>query len=176
MPDLVIGGLGAEPRVIQRDSLVVTDPTQLVALSRDVDALVPLALWLSAERASLVAHPSVLVLLDAADDVMTLKDRMDDVAGVAIRFADFNDGRGYSIAVLLRERLGFTGTVRAVGDVLRDQLFYLLRCGFDQFAPRPDRSIDDFLTGYRDFSQVYQRSATSAPLYRRNRTPEKVGA
>jgi uncharacterized protein (DUF934 family) len=143
-------------------------------LSAEQDALIPMALWLSSEPQLIEHRASALLLLDAGDDVMALKNRLDDVPAIAIRFSDFNDGRGYSTAVLLRERLGFTGALRAVGDVLRDQLFYLLRCGFDQFVPRADKSTEDFLGGYRDFSQVYQRSATSLPLYRRARSIQKA--
>jgi uncharacterized protein (DUF934 family) len=173
MSDLVIGRIGSVPEVVQRESVVITDLAQLATLVPGQDALCPLSLWLAPQRAAMSAGKSAFVLLDAGDDVMVLKDSVDQLRGVAIRFTDFNDGRGYSNAVLLRQRLGFCGPLRAVGDVLRDQLFYLLRCGFDEFEPRPDRSIEEFLSGYRDFSAVYQQSATSTPLFRA-RLHEKV--
>ena len=72
-----------------------------------------------------------------------------------MRFPKFTDGRGYSIARLLR-RLGWKGELRAVGDVLRDQLFYMTRCGFDAFALRDDQDAQVALTAFSDFSTPYQ--------------------
>ena len=66
---------------------------------------------------------------------------------IAVDFPKFSDGRGYSIAYNLRKRLGYTGELRAIGDVLRDQLFQMYRCGFDAYATRQDRSIVDALKG-----------------------------
>ena len=87
---------------------------------------------------------------------------------IAVDFPKFSDGRGYSIAFNLRARLGYTGELRAIGDVLRDQLFYMQRVGFDAFAPRPDRKIEDALKGLSDFSEVYQTSFDpKLPLFRR---------
>ncbi|MCG7756373.1 MAG: DUF934 domain-containing protein, partial [Nitrosomonas sp.] len=68
----------------------------------------------------------------------------------------------------LRARLGYSGELRAIGDVLRDQLFYLQRVGFDAFAPRPDRKIEEVIKGLSDFSEVYQTSFDQKlPLFRR---------
>lgn len=75
---------------------------------------------------------------------------------IAIHFASFADGRGYSLARLLRERYGFTGELRATGDILRDQLFYMHRCGFNAFSIRADRSIEDAVNALKDFSVTYQ--------------------
>jgi uncharacterized protein (DUF934 family) len=87
---------------------------------------------------------------------------------IAIAFPAFADGRGYSYAVLLRNRLGFTGELRAVGDIFKDNLFYLQRCGFNSFAVRADKDIDVALQGLNDFSVSYQSSIDeSLPLYRR---------
>ena len=84
----------------------------------------------------------------------------------------FSDGRGYSIAYNLRVRLKFTGELRAVGDVLRDQLFYLQRVGFNAFATRADRSMEEALKGLSDFSDVYQTSwDQKSPLFRRADRP-----
>src|SRR5580692_4741657 len=63
----------------------------------------------------------------------------DAVALIAIDFPVFRDGRGYSIARLLRERYGYSGEIRAIGDVLRDQLTFMFRCGFDAYAVRADK-------------------------------------
>src|SRR5690606_12426030 len=87
---------------------------------------------------------------------------------VALNFPAFTDGRHYSSARLLRERYGYKGEVRAIGDVLRDQLFLMRRCGFDAFAVRPDRDPYDALLGLKDFSVTYQAASDDPrPLFRR---------
>ncbi|GMB82637.1 DUF934 domain-containing protein [Shinella zoogloeoides] len=74
------------------------------------------------------------VLINPADDVRRLEGHQDRLALVAVAFPAFNDGRAFSHASLLRSRLGFKGEVRAVGDVLIDQIPLMLRCGIDSFA------------------------------------------
>jgi len=87
---------------------------------------------------------------------------------IALNFPSFTDGRHYSSARLLRERYGYKGEIRAIGDVLRDQLFYMRRCGFDAFAIRADRDPVDALEGLKDFSVTYQAAADDErPLFRR---------
>ncbi len=167
MSDLVLGGLLDEPRVMPRTSVMFERFEQLEELPLQAELLVPLVLWLAPGSAEQLSGRSCLVLLTGADDPLALSDRLSDVSAIAIQFADFNDGRGYSQAVLLRTRLGFTGQLRAVGDVLRDQLFLYLRCGFDAFEPRADRDTETFLLGYHEFREVYQRSVTSQPLFTR---------
>ncbi len=82
---------------------------------------------------------------------------------IALDFPRFADGRAYSYARKLR-RLGFKGELRATGDVLRDQLLYMWRCGFDAFEVRADKSIEDALAAFDEFSVDYQPN-----------TPRRVG-
>ena len=87
---------------------------------------------------------------------------------MALNFPIFRDGRAYSTARLLRDRYGFKGELRATGDVLRDQIFFMRRVGFDAFEVRGDRSIEDALKAFDDFKVTYQPSADeSQPLWRR---------
>jgi uncharacterized protein (DUF934 family) len=79
----------------------------------------------------------------------------------------FTDGRGYSIGRLLRERHGYRGEVRAIGDVLHDTLFDLARFGFDAFALRADQDPVAALAAFDDFSEVYQAAADRGPLFAR---------
>ena len=74
------------------------------------------------------------VLINPADDVRKLEGHLDRLALVAVAFPAFNDGRAFSHASLIRARLDFKGEVRAVGDVLIDQIPLMLRCGIDSFA------------------------------------------
>ena len=88
---------------------------------------------------------------------------------ITINFPAFADGRGYSLARLLRERHAYQSEIRAVGDVLRDQLFYMKRCGFNAFAIREDRCTEDALNAYNDFSITYQGATDNAePIYRQS--------
>jgi len=95
---------------------------------------------------------------------------LDQVPLIAIDFPKWADGRGYSHARTLRERLGYAGELRAVGDVLRDQLFYMARCGIDSFALKPGKDIHAAVTAFDDFSVTYQPAADDPrPLFRRVR-------
>ncbi|MBL4683178.1 MAG: DUF934 domain-containing protein [Nannocystaceae bacterium] len=78
---------------------------------------------------------------------------------IAVTFPKFTDGRGYSTARLLRGRHGYTGELRATGQIFRDQLFYLHRVGFDAFEMAPGKSLSDALEGFSDFSVTYQSSS-----------------
>ena len=133
--------------------------------------IVPLKVW-QAQREDLLARAGrrELGIWFASDELAgTVKDDLDKFAVVAIDFPKFTDGRGYSIAYNLRKRLGYTGELRAIGDVLRDQLFQMYRCGFDAYATRQDRNIHDALQGLTVFSETYQAAVdTPLPLFRRH--------
>jgi uncharacterized protein (DUF934 family) len=134
--------------------------------------IVPLTVW-QAQRDTLLGRAGAngqLGLWFAADEqAHTAKDDLDKFAVIAVDFPKFSDGRGYSIAFNLRKRLGYTGELRAIGDVLRDQLFQMHRCGFDAYATRQDRSIHDALKGLTVFSETYQASVDQPlPLFRRH--------
>jgi uncharacterized protein (DUF934 family) len=111
--------------------------------------------------------------LEPADDPAASAGRLGAVSRVEVNFPSFTDGRGYSIARLLRERFGYRGELRAVGEVQRDQLFNLARCGFDAFVLKKDDDAADALAALNDFSEVYQASVERPlPLFRRR---EKMG-
>ena len=129
--------------------------------------IVPLTVWL-AQKEALAQRAELGVWLAADERFEQLKGESDRFAVIAIDFPKFNDGRGYSIAFNVRKRLGYTGELRAIGDVLRDQLFSMARVGFDAYATRPDRSIHDALKGLTVFSETYQASVDQPlPLFRR---------
>jgi uncharacterized protein (DUF934 family) len=87
---------------------------------------------------------------------------------IAVYVERFADGRVFSIGSLLRTRYGFNNTLRAFGDVLRDQLFFLKRSGFDSYLIRADRSAEDALQSLKDFSQPYQGAVDdNQPVWRR---------
>jgi uncharacterized protein (DUF934 family) len=114
------------------------------------------------------ADAAEVLRLEPADDPAAFAHRLGAVSRVEVNFPNFTDGRGYSIARLLRARYGYGGELRAVGDVQRDQLFNLARCGFDAFLLRKDEDADEALAAFDDFSETYQASAEQPqPLFRR---------
>jgi uncharacterized protein (DUF934 family) len=164
-------------RDIIKDRAIVADDWQVLHLAEGETAegvaipegkvIVPLAVW-QAHRDSLKARGDVAVWLASDERPEALKDDLASLPLIAIDFPKFADGRGYSIAYNLRARFDYQGELRAIGDVLRDQLFYMQRVGFNAFATRPDRSIEDALKGLTDFSEAYQASwDKKAPLFRR---------
>ena len=110
--------------------------------------LLPLTVWQArkAELATRVNAGEIGVWLETHELVENLFESQPELNAfpvIAIHIERFPDGRAYSSAALLRTRFGFKNELRAFGDVLRDQLFYLQRCGFDAFQIRADRSAED---------------------------------
>ena len=139
------------------------------------DWIVPLAVW-NEQREQLIGHANERsgrngVLLENTDDPRALGADFDRLALIAVRFPKFTDGRGYSIARLLR-RLGWKGELRADGDVLRDQLFYMTRCGFDSFKLRADQDAQVALTAFNDFTAPYQPAIDDGVRFGAN--PQRV--
>ena len=168
MPRRIDGTLATGGRIVDDDVSTVGTIEALDGLASDASIAFPLALWQS-ERDRLVAwRGPKAVQVDGHDDPASITSDLALFATIAIDFPKFTDGRGYSLARLLREQYGYTGTLRATGDVLRDQLFYLLRCGFDSFAMRHPERIDDALAAFGDFSDAYQTSVERPlPWFRR---------
>ena len=143
------------------------DSPESIALSEG-PALFPLAVWQAQREAILARGQAVGVWLDTHEGPESLADELDRFAVIGVNFPKFTDGRGYTTARLLRERYAYTGEIRALGDVLRDQLHNLHRCGFDAFALREGRDLDDALKGLADFSEHYQAAVDQPlPLFRR---------
>ena len=125
--------------------------------------------WLDAKAGHAADADAADVLrLEPADEPARFAHLLGAVSRVEVNIPSFTDGRGYSIARLLRERHGYRGELRAVGDVQRDQLFYLARCGFDAFLLREGEDAQAALAALHDFSEAYQASVERPlPLFRR---------
>jgi uncharacterized protein (DUF934 family) len=166
------------PRHVIRHGEVVGDIWQVLVPAADEDpATVPLPpgplavtlpVW-RARRDELLARATpVGVRLDPADDPAGIAPDLPRLSLVAVHFPKFADGRGYSTAWLLRRRYGYKAELRAVGDVLRDQLFYLRRSGFDSFQLREGADPHAALPSLHDFSEAYQAAADGrVPAFRR---------
>ena len=125
--------------------------------------------------ATLIKNRQIVAQLSPPDLVLEPTDDPAIVAGalgiagvIAINFPTFGDGRGYSIARLLRERYGYKGELRAVGEVARDHLHAMAQCGFDAFQLRAGEDPQEALKAFGDFSEQYQATAAQPqPLFRR---------
>ena len=130
--------------------------------------VVPLAAW-KEQRAELLRRLEPIgVWLEPEHDPAEIAPDLARLALIAVRFPKFTDGRGYSIASLLRRRHGYRGELRAFGDIGRDQLFYLSRVGFDSFVLPGHRDPRAALAAFEDFTVRYQAGADEPlPLFRR---------
>jgi uncharacterized protein (DUF934 family) len=123
-------------------------------------AFVRLSEWLDrANIPSLSTADGIALVLTGDENPMLLQGHLDGIGLIAIDFARFSDGRGQSLAHLIRTRLHWRKEVRAVGDVLIDQLFFMARCGFDAFALREGQDVARALEAFNDFPFVYQANA-----------------
>ncbi len=165
------------PKLIKNDQ-VIDDARAVFALADGEDAasvalpagpaLLPLAVWQARKAEILTAGQPVAIWLAASEGPEAIADDLAHFAVIGVDFPKFTDGRSYSTARLLRERYGFKGEIRALGDVLQDQLFFMKRVGIDAFAVRADKDIEQALAGLRDFSETYQAAVDQPqPLFRR---------
>lgn len=109
------------------------------------------------------------IALEPGDNPLELEKHLHLFASIFIHFPAFTDGRGYSSAALLRERLNYEGELRATGDVLLDQLFYMQRCGFTHFCLREDQNIEHIEFYLKTFTHHYQSDALKSTLISKHR-------
>lgn len=142
---------------------VVTDTWQHVddesALPTEGGVIVSLARW-QAERSVLVGRNAPLgIRLRSNEGADAIADELPRFGVVALEFPTFRDGRSYSTARLLRERYHYTGELRAVGDILRDQLLFMRRCGFDAFEVVDKTAAKKAIAAFDEIEVVYQTAA-----------------
>ena len=130
------------------------DASQLIRY-RDDETVADPAITVDAFREQ---SNAIAVRVEPGDDVRELVPFLDRLALIEVNFPAFGDGRGYSAARILREE-GYTGELRAVGDVLVDQVAYMRRCGFDAFAPDAPLDGDDLTAALERWPQAYQSAA-----------------
>ena len=154
--------------IVQDDWKVLDKELDSVSKLPAGNIIAPLALWLQNKAELEQREAGVGVWLDSDQPPRLLEDNIDNLALIAINFPVFSDGRGYSYARELREHYQYQGELRAIGDVLRDQLFYLQRCGFDAFLLRSDKDAELALASFEDFSESYQAAVhQTQPLFQR---------
>ena len=108
------------------------------------------------------------LVLEPTDDPAIAAGAVGAAGVIAVNFPKFSDGRGYSIGRLLRERHGYKGELRAVGEVARDHVHAMEQCGFNAFQLREGEDAQEALAAFGDFSEQYQATAAQpVPLFRR---------
>jgi uncharacterized protein (DUF934 family) len=163
------------PKLI-KDGILIEDNWQLIDKETAIEELqlddkqiiIPLKLWLELSEtfAGHVEHIGIWFDSDENPDLLDTDPNKFSV--IALNFPSFRDGRSYSHAAILRQQLNFEGDLRAIGDVQRDQLSYMLSCGFSSFLVPETAEAEIMLTGFNDFSENYQSSVTRpVPLFRR---------
>jgi uncharacterized protein (DUF934 family) len=167
------------PALIKGRQVALSDPWSLVRPGADGPPLslpalpagpviVPFSFWRENRDALIASRPKSErgVWLAPDEEPDDLAPDLPELALVAIDFPAFRDGRGMSGARLLREKHGWKGELRAIGDVVRDTLLYLERCGFDAFSLRPGKDPADAVKAFDEFTLFYQSAADGAePMF-----------
>ena len=145
------------------------DTPETIALPAG-DLIVPLAVWQVRKAEIISRHQRIGLLLQPNERVEDVAADLGHFAVVAINFPRFVDGRGYSTAALLRQRYRYQGELRAVGDILHDQLFFMRRVGFDSYALKDGKDVVYALDkGFTTFSEAYQAATDQPQPYFRRR-------
>lgn len=161
--------------LLLKDNKPVQDSWTAVEAIEDLPeagpAIVPLDLWREHREALLNRNAPVGVRLKSDQPPGEIADDLEHISLIALEFPKFTDGRAYSYARLLRERHGYQGELRAVGNVLRDQAIFMVRCGFDAFEV-DEKTAQGWQGALARLSQAYQPAAdgvTPAPWLRHRR-------
>ncbi len=159
------------PQLVKDNQIVENDGWHIADEGQAIDAnaaktFISLEAYLSASPEAL---PSPIgVHLKSDEDVESIAPHLGDIDKVAFQVDNFMDGRTFSQARILREQLGYQGDIRVVGEFIPDQLFFLKRCGFNEFAFTGNADLDLVKESLNSFSDSYQAACdVSEPLFRR---------
>ncbi len=165
------------PRLIDTKGQLLANPWQLLpkdctletaSLTSATHLLVPADFWLANKTLFQNVGKQIGLWLDSGQSAHMLKDELATLPLIALNFPGFKDGRSYSTAAVLCQHYQFAGEIRAIGDVLRDQLFLMKRCGFTTFDLKDSVKLEDAVTAFNDFTTNYQATVElPVPLFRR---------
>lgn len=145
------------------------DATEIPATGK---ILLPLTVWLAKKEslAARLAAGEIGIVLQTHEPIEKLVEAFDDfnrLPVIAVYVQIFADGRNFTLGNLLRTRYGFTNELRAVGDIMRDQLYFLKRSGFDSYLIKEGRNAEEAIASLGDFKQPYQGATDDVPVWRR---------
>ncbi len=156
------------PRKIIKNQCVIDDSYEIITIQESnsgeipQNSLVALSIWNTLLENKQQERLPAGLWLDSHEMPEEILGDPNQAKIIAIHFPAFTDGRGYSLARLLRQRYHFTGELRAIGDIHRDQLYYLSRCGFDSFAMSDPAQSESAIESLKDFSVAYQHAGDAA--------------
>src|SRR5690606_24166338 len=163
----VLRGRGGSMSGLIRNGEHVDAPFADMTAADEIPVRVPVIVTFDQWRASrdgLVARRDPIgIRLRSDESPESIADELDHFAVIALEFPKFRDGRAYSYARILRERLGYTKELRAVGDVLLEQLHFMLRCGFDAFEIRDPDPLGAYRAAAADYTVWYQPTGDGRP-------------
>lgn len=170
--DNVIQLTQGSAQVVENDPWVfINTEVELLEQPSNAKVILPFRLWQTLQSTEVKQGEQQSeqgFWLSPDEEEEPVKDWLGVVPLIALQFPSFRDGRAYTQAYVLRSRLGWVGELRAVGDVLRDQLSHMRQCGFTSFAVRADKSVNDAIKGLSGISVLYGRSVIEPrPLFRR---------
>jgi len=146
-------------KLLNQDRSIVVDAWRYAEEDANASSIIVTLTQWQAERETLLASGKKLgVKLGPADKVDAIADDASKLSLIALEFGGIGEGRGYSQAHILRRRCNFTGELRAIGKIQRDQLFYMARCGFDAFELPEAADLNVALTAFDDYHVAYQPS------------------
>ena len=152
-------------RVVTEDNWLLVDEDNL-STHLNEDIVVPYELFAAEQEQLLSAEGGLGIRINGDQDLNLVLQNLDKLSLVTIEFPAFTDGRGFSFARILR-RSGYSGQIRAEGDVTRDRLEYMERCGFDAFAIPADRFDETMVNAFGEVSVHYQGCADDErPIFR----------
>ena len=158
---------------------ILSDPWRVLTDDETIPERGPIAVSLArwqAERKVLLRRSGpVGLVLKSHETADALAGDLEHLALVALEFPKFTDGRPYSTARLLRERHGYAGELRAVGAVLRDQLQFLKRCGFDSFALAKEPAAGELSQAFNEITVAYQHAADATPRVAERKAHDRTG-
>jgi len=165
MPKLIKDGQLVEDHwtMFEADTELAT-----VLATKAKQVLLPAELWLQHKSELAGLNAKIGLWFASAQNPADFEEDITQFPLIALEFPMFKDGRAYSYAAILRQQLNYNGELRAIGEVLRDQLTYMFRCGFNSFSLADDADVDYCLNGFHDFSENYQSTVNNpTPLFRR---------
>jgi len=164
------------PKLINKDA-VMDNPWTVMKASTGPEILqavpgknfiVPLQFWKLYQQEMNDYDGAVSVWINSEENPGQIANELHSLPLIALNFPVFSDGRSYTNARELRQKYAYEGEIRAIGDVLRDQLYYMAQCGFDSFEIRHDQDAELCLGAFNDFKTGYQSTiAEPTPLFRR---------
>lgn len=164
------------PKLI-KDGKVITNNWHLVEADTGIDEvlslntdklLLPISLWLEHKDQIKTSKAEIGLWFDSNQSPDLLEEDANNFSLIALNYPSFRDGRAYSYAAILRQQHKFNGDLCAIGELLRDQLSYMLSCGFSSFLVPDDADEALLLSGFHDFSENYQSTVIKpVPLFRR---------